>query len=116
MKRRGAKPARRGRKSSDLARRLALREAFFRRSIDPAQLLQPFEHRPGLLYFVKDSRSRLMAISRKSTPRMGFRTDREIIGLTARDYLPADLAEKYLAGDQWVVRTGKPLRNVVEMW
>ena len=101
---------------ASLKSRARLRDNFFRRQIDPEQLLQPFAHLPGVLYFVKDAQSRLMAISRESAVRMGFRTEDEIIGRTVHDYLPPELADKYLADDQWVVRHGKPLRNIVEMW
>lgn len=101
---------------TSLKRRTRLRDHFFRRQIDPTQLLQPLEHLPGILYFVKDAQSRLMAISGESVARMGFHDEAEIIGRTVRDYLPAHLADKYLADDQWVIRHGKPLQNVVEMF
>ena len=99
-----------------LAKRVQLRDNFFRHRVDPAELLQPFAHLPGILYFVKDSQSRLMAISRESVERMGFPSVEELIGRTVHEYLPPELADKYLADDQWVVRHGKPLRNLVEMW
>ena len=101
---------------ASLNSRARLRDNFFRHQIDPEQLLQPFAQLPGVLYFVKDAQSRLMAISRESAVRMGFQTEAEIIGRTVHDYLPPELADKYLADDQWVVRHGKPLRNIVEMW
>src|SRR5437667_11909616 len=40
--------------------RLRLRDDFFRNQISPRELLQPFNHLPGILYFVKDAASRLM--------------------------------------------------------
>ena len=98
------------------ASRLQLRDNFFREKIDPQQLLQPFNHLPGILYFVKDAQSRLMAISRESALRMGFQTEEEIVGRSVGDYLPSHLADKYLADDQWVIKNGKPLQNIVEMW
>ena len=101
---------------TSLKSRARLRDHFFRRQIDPTQLLQPLDHLPGILYFVKDAQSRLMAISGESVARMGFKTEAEIIGRTVRDYLPAHLADKYYADDQWVIRHGKPLRNIVEMF
>ena len=99
-----------------LASRHRLREEFFRRQLDAKQLLQPFDHLPGLLYFIKDAQCRLMAMSREAAARVGFQTEEEMIGLTVHDYLPPDLADKYIADDQWVMRQGKPLRNIVEMW
>src|SRR5436853_206689 len=99
-----------------VSERLEIRDRFFRQTIESRQLLQPFENFPGVLYFVKDVESRLMAISRESITRMGFESEEEIIGRTVQDYLPKDLAEKFLSDDQWVLRNGKPLRNIVEMW
>lgn len=96
--------------------RLLLRDRFFRAQTNSIQLLQPLDHLPGIIYFVKDSRSRMMAISREAVARMGFSSEEDIIGLTGHAYLPPGLAEKYLADDQWVVRHGQPLRNIVEMW
>src|SRR6266436_6742966 len=86
--------------------RLRLRDKFFRNQTAARELLQPFDHLPGILYFVKDNASRLMAISRESVARMGFKSEEEIIGRTVRDYLPSDLADKYIEDDQWVVTHG----------
>jgi AraC-like DNA-binding protein len=107
--RRAKKPSRR---RGDCAR---LRADFFAR-IDPAQLLQPLDHLPGVLYFVKDAQSRLMAVSPGSITRLGFKTEADMIGLTDRDLVVPELANKYLNDDQWVLRHGRPLRNIVEMW
>ena len=57
-----------------------------------------------------------MAVSPASVPRMGGRTEDDVIGLTPHEYLPADIADKYLADDRRVLRTGEPLVNVVEVW
>ncbi|MDB6174053.1 MAG: transcriptional regulator with sensor, AraC family [Chthoniobacteraceae bacterium] len=57
-----------------------------------------------------------MAISPGSVARMGFASEEEIIGRSVHDYLPADLADKYIADDQWVLKNGKPLLNVLEIF
>ncbi len=93
-----------------------LSERFFQSQIDARQLLEPFSHLPGILYFVKDTKSRLMAISREAVARMGFQSEDEIIGRLPHEYLPAELADKFLADDGLVIRTGKPLRNIVELY
>ena len=110
---RGPKPLRRPAARSSHDRR---RDDFFRRQLDAEQLLQAFDHLPGILYFVKDAQSRLMAISGESVARMGFKTKEEILGRPVHEYLPPELADKYFTDDQWVIRHGKPLRNMVEMW
>src|SRR3954462_617098 len=99
-----------------LDERLKLREAFFRDAgVDPRQFLQAFDHVPGLFYFVKDAESRTMLNTREYTRRMGYQPDDEIVGKRAREYLARDLADHYEADDQKVLRTGQPLRNIIEI-
>ena len=98
-----------------LSSRLKLRDEFFRHQINPRQLLQAFDHLPGVRYFVKDDQSRLMALSSKRVAHLGLESEEEVIGLTDRDYLPSEIAEQFLADDQWVFKHGQPLRNRVEM-
>src|SRR6187431_1140286 len=95
--------------------RLRLRDQFFRDQISPRQLLEAFDHLPDVRYFVKDAKSRVMALSSRRVAHLGLLSEEEIIGLTDRDYLPAEIADKFLADDQWVIQHGKPLRNRVEM-
>jgi AraC-like DNA-binding protein len=114
-------PATRGRRldgpaSAVTKSRFQLRDHFFAKQIDAKQLLEAFNQVPGLLYFVKDAQSRLMAISREAVVRMGFQSEEEIIGRALHEYLPRDLADKYLADERAVVRRGKPLRNIVEIY
>jgi AraC-like DNA-binding protein len=97
------------------ATRLRWRDDFFRHQINPRQLLAAFEHIPGVRYFVKDVKSRLMALSSKRVAQLGLSSEEEVIGLTDRDYLPAEIVDKFLADDQWVIQHAKPLRNRVEM-
>lgn len=97
-------------------RLLRKRDTFFRRLASLRDLLQPFDRVPGLLYFVKDCDCRIVAVSAASVRRMGGTVEDDVIGLAPHDYLPADLADKYLADDRRVLRTGRPLVNVVEGW
>lgn len=99
-----------------LPARLRLRKNFFQHTLAAWELLQPFDHIPGVLYFVKDARSRLMAISTEAVKRLGFKSEGELIGRTSHEYLPKDIADKFLADDHWIIQHGKPLLNLVEMW
>jgi AraC-like DNA-binding protein len=92
------------------------RDRFFRRLPHPADLLRPFDRVPGVLYFVKDAGCRIMAVSPESVPRMGGTAEDDVIGMAPHDYLPADIADKYLADDRRVLRTGRPLLDMVEVW
>ena len=96
--------------------RLQLRNHFFEKQIDAKQLLEPFRRLPGIFYFVKDTQSRLMAISREAVVRMGFQSEDEIAGRLPHEFMPPALADKYVADDSWVIRSGKPLCNIVESY
>jgi AraC-like DNA-binding protein len=95
---------------------LRSRDSFFRRLPHARMLLRPFDRVPGILYFVKDRESRIMAVSPASVPRMGGQTEDDVVGMAPEDYLPNDLAEKYRADDERVMASGLPLVNVVESW
>lgn len=97
------------------ASRLKLRDEFFGKQVSPRQLLEAFDHLPGVRYFVKDAQSRLMAMSNARVSQLGLTSEDEIVGLTDHDFLPYENAEQFLADDQWVIRHGKPLRNRIEM-
>ncbi|MFO0849362.1 MAG: helix-turn-helix domain-containing protein [Gemmataceae bacterium] len=98
------------------AARFRLRDEFARTVPDFRDLLRPFDRVPGVLYFVKDRASRMMAVSPASVRRMGGKTEDDVVGMAPHDYLPADLADKYRADDETVMRTGRPLLNLVEAW
>lgn len=99
-----------------LEERLQLRDRYFEQAgIDPRQFLQAFDQIPGLDYFVKDVQSRTMLNTRKSSPRSGFQSDEQFVGRRAGEYLAKSLAEHYEADDQQVIRTGQPLRNIIEI-
>lgn len=102
-------------KAASLPTRLRERDKFFRTQINPRQLLEAFDHLPGFRYFVKDAKSRVMALSSQRVAHLGLTSEEEIVGLTDRDYLPAEIADKFLADDRWVMQHGQPLRNCVEM-
>ncbi|MES2438256.1 MAG: AraC family transcriptional regulator [Verrucomicrobiota bacterium] len=90
-------------------------DAFFA-TVPVSEILRPFDGLPGVFYVIKDLESRVMAISPQSVERMGFRHEHEIIGKRQDEYLPPELALKFRADDEWVIRHGKPRLNLVEMW
>lgn len=99
-----------------LNERLRIRDTFFRESgIDPRQFLQAFDGVPGLFYFVKDAQSRTLLNTREYAQLPGVTPDEGIVGKRPREYVARDLAAHYEADDQTVLRTGQPLRNIIEI-
>src|SRR6185312_15752380 len=98
------------------AERSRIQAAFFRNAmIDVREFLHAFEHFPGLSYFIKDAESRIMLEELEYTRRVGRESRHENFGKQPHEYVAREVADHYLADDQTVLRTGKPLRNILEI-
>jgi PAS domain S-box-containing protein len=64
--------------------------------------------------FVKDSEGRFLLANTACIQAAGATAPDELIGKTVFDLFPPDLAEKYHADDQQVIRSGQPLINQEE--
>lgn len=95
------RPARKG---SELEDRLA----------HAAFLLDLFDQVPGVVVFVKDTEGRYAAVNETLARRLGLRDKKEAIGRTAQDLFPTPLGARYLAQDLSVLRTGKPISDLLE--
>ena len=94
----------------------SLREKFIRSIAAESSYHAIFEHLPGIAFFVKDRHSRLMAANRHFYERLGFQSERELIGKDDFALFPARLAEHFRHDDAEVMRTGKPKLNIIELF
>ncbi|MDQ8181399.1 AraC family transcriptional regulator [Pelagicoccus sp. SDUM812005] len=86
-------------------------------NIDPTvSLNQLFEHLPGVMYFVKDRESRILMGNREFAQRCGLASAEDLRGQSDVDIFPAYMARKFRADDLEVLRSGKPLLNLVELF
>jgi AraC-like DNA-binding protein len=93
-----------------------LRDQFFEHArVDAREILRAFEHFPGLSYFVKDTDSRTMLSTREYTRRIGAESRQDNVGRPPDEYMPKELADHYRMDDLTVLRTGQPLRNIIEI-
>ena len=97
-------------------RPIRLLKEFFSRIADPQAVWMILEQLPGVFYFVKDDQGRLMAANAATCLRCGVKEERDLIGASDADFLPADIARAYLAADKKVMRTGNPLTNRLELF
>lgn len=74
-----------------------------------------FEGLPDIYLFAKDLRGRFTFSNQIFAEKCGYRRAEDLLGLTDFDCFPRHLAEKYVRDDALVMRTGKPLSNVVEL-
>ena len=80
-----------------------------------ALMAELFEHRPDAAFFVKDRDGRYVAVNQSLVERVGFRERKGLLGRHVREVFPADLAERYAAQDAAVLRTGRPVRDRLEL-
>ena len=92
-----------------------LQKQFFSRLTAPSAVFGLFEAIPDILFFIKDTRGRVIVASDSFVKRMGGGTLENLVGKTDFDYCPAELARRYEADDQQVMRTGKTLTNRIEL-
>ncbi len=69
---------------------------------------------PHLMFCVKGLDGRYVAANRAFAERAGRQAAGAVIGSTAHDLFPAELADAYTAQDAEVLATGKPLTNELE--
>src|SRR5271157_503847 len=66
------------------------------------------------LVFVKDRQSRFMLVNRSLAQFSGASDPKELIGKSDRDFIPAELADKYVADDRKVLETAQGIINSEE--
>ena len=80
-----------------------------------AVMEQLFDHIPDTVFFLKDSAGRYLAVNQSLVERCGLREKRELIGRHVRDIFPRDLAARYAAQDEAVLRTGRLIIDRLEL-
>jgi AraC-like DNA-binding protein/PAS domain-containing protein len=80
-----------------------------------AELLELFEDLPGVMFCLKDSAGRYVAVNDTFVRRTSERTRRTVLGRTAGELFQPDLAERYEAQDAEVIATGRALRGELEI-
>ena len=83
--------------------------------IEPGLLEQLFDHVPDTVFFVKDAAGCYRAVNQTLVERCGLRAKRELLGRHVRDIYPRELAERYAAQDDAVLRTGQPIIDQLEL-
>ena len=80
-----------------------------------ALMAELFEHIPDAAFFVKDREGRYVAVNQSLVERVGFRERKALLGRHVREVFPTELAERYAAQDAAVIRTGRPVRDRLEL-
>jgi PAS domain S-box-containing protein len=80
-----------------------------------AMIEQLFDHVPETVFFLKDRRARYVAVNQSLVERCGLREKRELIGRQVREVFPKELAERFAAQDEMVLKTGRPIIDRLEL-
>jgi AraC-like DNA-binding protein len=74
-----------------------------------------FDDVEDIVFFVKDSQARYVLINRTVAARCGFAAKSDVIGKTAAEVYPPPFGTEYLAQDRHVLRSGKPIKDKLEL-
>ncbi len=74
-----------------------------------------FDHVPDVVFSMKDRQGRYICISNACLNRLGIADRSEALGRTAHDLFPAYMADRYVAQDEQLFRTGKPITDNLDV-
>ena len=84
-------------------------DSFFRSLDRPRVLLDLFDLLPDIYMYIKDAESRFIRANAVVCDIVGVSCSSELVGRTDFDFFPPAIASQYVAEDQRVITTGKPL-------
>jgi AraC-like DNA-binding protein len=70
---------------------------------------------PDVVFFAKDATGRYVAANETLLRRLGATRPEHVLGRTAVDLFPAPLGRRYLEQDFAVIRSGRPLEDLLEL-
>jgi AraC-like DNA-binding protein len=92
-----------------------MKQQFFDRIAFNQTCFEIFEHTPDLNFFFKNRKGEVMGANQFFVKLMGGKKENDIIGKTAYDLCPLNLADNYTQDDEEVMGKGKHLTNRLEL-
>jgi PAS domain S-box-containing protein len=86
------------------------------RHLRPEALRELFEHLPGTLFFAKNTAGEIMLGNRAFVERCGYASLEKLAGHTDAEIFPPHMAAKYRDDDLEVMRTRRPMLQIVELF
>jgi PAS domain S-box-containing protein len=86
------------------------------RHLRPEAIRDLFEYLPGTLFFAKNAAGEIMLGNRAFVERCGYPSLEKLAGRTDTDIFPPHMAAKYRNDDLEVMRSGKPMLQIVELF
>ena len=92
------------------ANKRRLRAEFFKAIGPNAEAFKAmFDSAPLLCFYMKDTEGRIMALNRRNCDVCNIENEWDAIGLKSSEIFPSPYAEDYMAIDQEVIKSGKPV-------
>ena len=83
--------------------------------VDPRLLEQLFDHTPDIAFFIKDAAGCYLAVNHSLLERHGLRDKSQMIGRRPCDICPGDFGRIPAEQDAYVLRTGRPIMERLEL-
>ncbi|MBK1814707.1 AraC family transcriptional regulator [Luteolibacter yonseiensis] len=93
----------------------SLRKSFFESLQGMLPVDRLFDGVPDIVFFVKDSAGRYMAVNDTLAARCGLANKDAALGLTADKLFPAPLGNAFVLQDREILRGGNPIRDHLEL-
>lgn len=88
-------------------------DEFFATLSRPDELLDLFDHLPGIYLYIKDATGRYVRANNVVSAVVGAATPAALVGRTDFDFFPPAIAAQYAAEDRRVIAADRPLANQV---
>jgi len=90
------------------------REEFFKSLAHDNQIIRVFDLLPEIAFYLKDRKSRFVALNRKTCEYLGVSREEDALGKTDMDFFPKDRADVFLLDDLEVIQSGQPIENRIQ--
>lgn len=85
-------------------------------NLRPGTVRDLFEFLPDLMYFAKDAELRIVAGNQSFVHHCGLSDKTQLIGKRDHEIFPPQMAEKFAQDDRTILKTGKPINDIVELF
>ena len=92
----------------------SVREEFFKSLAHDNQIIRVFDLLPEIAFYLKDRKSRFVALNRKTCEYLGVSREEDALGKTDMDFFPKDRADVFLLDDFEVIQSGQPIENRIQ--
>lgn len=91
------------------------RSQFMQAVAEPLYIESMFDAMPDIVFSIKDTEGRYVAISEACVERCGLNHKQQALGKTAYDLFPSHMADRYTEQDKQLFNSGQPLLDSLDL-